>query len=168
MSETIQQADSRAGKPLIHRGVRMLAWTLAGLTLFLALGAAFLTTDTALQMLIQRAIAASEGRLDIVGARGSLLSTIRIDRVTWRGDTMAIDADELAVTWTPADLLSRRLVVKEVGAKRIALTLRDAESTAAPPNLGLPFEVDLERVGVERLEWRSGEKHGVITGIAFG
>ncbi len=152
----------------MRRGVRVLAWTLAGLALLLALGAAFLTTDAALQMLIRRVIVASEGRLDIVSAEGSLLSTVRIARLAWRGDTMAVDAEQLAVTWTPADLLSRQLRVKGVGAKRIALTLRDSDAPAASGNLALPFEVNLEHVGVERLEWRAGAKNGVITGIAFG
>nr|MBA3777442.1 hypothetical protein [Betaproteobacteria bacterium] len=121
MSEPTQEFDHRAGKPRKRRSVRVLAWTLAPLALAVALGAAFLSTDTALQMLIRRAIATSEGRLDIVGAKGSLLSTVRIERLTWRGDTMAIDAEQLAVTWTPADLFSRRLRVNGVGAKRIAL-----------------------------------------------
>ncbi|MEJ7668745.1 MAG: translocation/assembly module TamB domain-containing protein [Casimicrobiaceae bacterium] len=168
MSEPTQEFDQCAGKPRKRRSVRVLAWTLALLALAVALGVAFLSTDTALQMLIRRAIATSEGRLDIVGAKGSLLSTVRIESLTWRGDTMAIDAEQLAVTWTPADLFSRRLRVNGVGAKRIALTLRDSDATTASGDLALPFEVTLEHVGVERLEWRAGAKSGVITGIAFG
>ncbi|MGI8894262.1 MAG: hypothetical protein ACR2HE_01175, partial [Casimicrobiaceae bacterium] len=168
MNEPAQEFDHSAGKSRMRRSVRVLAWTLAGLALIIALGAAFLATDTALQMLIRRAVAGSEGRLDIVGAKGSLLSTVRIARLAWRGDTMAIDAEQLAVTWTPADLLSRRLSVNGVEAKRVALTLRDSDETTPPGNLALPFEVNLEHVGVERLEWRAGAKNGVITGIAFG
>ena len=161
MSDPTQELDRGVADSRPRPGLRLLPWTLAGLALILVLSAVFLTTDTALQMVTRRAIAASEGRLDIVGARGSLLSAVLIDRLAWRGDTMAIDAEQLAVTWTPAGLLSRQLNVNSVSAKRIALTLRASEASKPPGNFALPLGVNLERVGVERLEWRAGTKSGV-------
>ena len=37
-----------------------------------------------------------------------------------------------------------------------------------PATLALPLEVDVRNIGVERLEWRTPERSGYVTGITFG
>ncbi|MCC7218572.1 MAG: hypothetical protein IT517_17470, partial [Burkholderiales bacterium] len=69
---------------------RTLAWIageLAVIAVALVAGAwALLGSEAALDYVLERAVQASEGRLTIEGGEGSLLSTVRVARIAWRGD----------------------------------------------------------------------------------
>ena len=54
---------------------------------------AFLGSQAALDYVVRRAIDAAQGHLAIDGAQGSLLSTVRVERIRWTGD----EADETRV-----------------------------------------------------------------------
>ncbi len=142
--------------------------TLAVLLAALAVaGYAFLGTQTALDWVLQRAVAETQGRLSIDGARGSLLSTVQVGRITWRGDDVDVEAEAIALTWSPTALLSRRIAVSGLGAKRIALFIKPTPTGGPPASLALPVDVEVRNVGVERLEWRDSTSSGAVTGIAF-
>ena len=131
-------------------------------------GIAFLASPLALELLRSRAIHASEGRLSIEGAEGSLLSTVRIGRLAWHGDELDVEADQLALTWRPTDLLSKRFNVDGLGAKRLAIVLRGSDgNTKLPTDLSLPFEVNMRNVGVQDLELSSGATKFAVQGLAF-
>ena len=117
----------------------------------------------------RRAVAAADGHLTIEGAEGSLLSTVRIARIAWRGDEVDVEARETALTWSPFDLLSRKLIVQGLGAQRLSLDFKKSQKSASglPATLALPLEVDVRNIGVERLEWRTGERSGYVTGVTF-
>ena len=140
--------------------------------LLLVLGAAYIALGSqwALDVAVRRAIAAADGHLTIEGAEGSLLSTIRASRIAWNGDELDVEATETAFTWTPLDLLSRRFIVKGLGAKRMAFNLRAASGspTGLPATLALPLEVDVREIGVQRLEWKTPAGEGFVTGVTFG
>jgi translocation and assembly module TamB len=135
----------------------------------LAGGYAFLGSQAALDYVLQRAVAAAQGRLAIEGGEGSLLSTVRVARIAWRGDDVDVEATDVAFTWSPTDLLSRRFNVQGLGAKRIAFDVRRSgtTSTGLPDNLALPLEVTVRNVGVERIEWKTGDGSGAVTGVTF-
>jgi len=136
----------------------------------LVLGYVFLGSQAALDYVLQRAVAEGQGRLTIEGAQGSLLSTIRVARIAWKGDEVDVEAREIALTWSPLDLVSRRFIVQGLGAKRLSLDFkgtRDA-TKGLPASLALPLEVDVRNMGVERLDWRTGEGDGFVTGLTFG
>ena len=122
------------------------------LTAYWALG-----SQAALDYVVRRAVAAAEGHLTIEGAEGSLLSTVRIARIAWQGDEMNVEASETAVAWSPIDLVSRKLVVQGLGAKRLSLEFKKTQKAASglPASLALPLEVDVRNIGVERLEWKT-------------
>ncbi len=143
------------------------------LLLLVLLGGAFyawLGTETALRMVLDRVVLASEGRLTIEGAQGSLLSLVRIDRLAWKGDDVDVEARELAMAWSPFDLVSRRFSVSGLGAKHIAITMRESAdtNTGLPATLGLPLEVAIRNVGVQSLTWTTPKGSGAVTGITFG
>jgi translocation and assembly module TamB len=152
-----------------RRWLRIVAWLGAVVVVIAAAGMAFLGTQTALDGVIRRAVTAAEGRLTIEGAEGSLLSTVHIARVVWHGDDVEVEAQAMALTWSVTDLLSRRFNVTGLGAHRIALTFKTTPgaATSLPQSLALPLEVAVRNVGVERLEWRVGDRAGVLTGVAF-
>ena len=132
------------------------------------LGIAFLRTQTALEMVIARAIAASQGRLSVDGATGSPLSTVRVARIGWRGDDVLVEADDVALTWSAIGLFTRHIDVSGLGAHRLAFTIKPSQGPLAlPADLSLPLEADVRNVGVERLEWRVGTRTGTITDVAF-
>src|SRR4029078_6525144 len=126
------------------------------------LGYVFLGSQAALDYVLQRAVAEGQGRLTIEGAQGSLLSTIRVARIAWKGDEVDVEAREIALTWSPLDLVSRRFIVQGLGAKRLSLDFKGARHVpkGLPASLALPLEVDVRNMGVERLDWRTGEGDG--------
>ncbi len=153
-----------------RRWWRWLAWPVIGVLVVLALGYVALGTQAALDYVLQRAIADADGHLTIEGAEGSLLSTIRVARIVWNGNDVDVEARDIALTWSPFDLVSRRLIVKGLGAKSLALNFKGTRNAATglPANLGLPLEVDVKNIGVQRLDWKTGEGSGFVTGVTFG
>lgn len=135
-----------------------------------AIGVLYVALDsqTALDYVVRRAISEAKGHLTIEGAEGSLLSTVRIARIAWHGDAMDVEARETAVAWSPFALLSRKVSVKGLGAKQIAIDIKGgSQSGGLPSTLALPVEVDVRNIGVQRLEWRTGTNNGYVTGITF-
>ena len=129
---------------------------------------AWLTTQEALDLAIARAVGASQGRLTVQGASGSLLSTVRVARIAWRGDDVDVEADDMALTWSVIGLVTRHVNVSGLGAHRLAITMKGSDAPLAlPADLSLPLEVSIANVGVERLEWHVGPRAGTITGVVF-
>jgi len=149
---------------------RRWPWVLAGLVVLsgalLTGGYILLGGQAALDYAVRRAVVAAEGRLTIEGAEGSLLSTVRIARIAWHGDEIDVEARETALTWTPLDLLSRRFNVQGLGAKRLSFEFRKGQGSPSgmPESLALPLEVEVRNIGVERIEWRTGDGSGSVTG----
>ena len=93
---------------------------------------------------------------------------MRVARIAWRGDDVAVEADDMALTWSVVGLFTRHVNVSGLGAHRLAITMKGSDSALAlPADLALPLEVSVANVGVERLEWRVGPRAGTITGVVF-
>ncbi|MFO1322991.1 MAG: translocation/assembly module TamB domain-containing protein [Burkholderiales bacterium] len=142
------------------------------LALVAATGALYaaLGSQWALDLFLLRIVAAAHGRLAIDGAEGSLLSTVRVARIAWTGDDMDVEATEASFVWSPLDLVSRRFIVRGLGAKRLAFAFKGSAGGSAglPSSLALPLEVDVREIGVQRLEWRTASNQGAVTGVTFG
>jgi translocation and assembly module TamB len=131
---------------------------------------AFLGSQSALDYVVRRAVEAAQGHLAIEGAQGSLLSTVRVERIRWTGDEIDVEARDAAVAWSPFDLVSRKVSVSGLGAKRLTIDIKNAESKSQgglPDTLALPLEVEVRNIGVERLEWKTATQQGHVTGIVF-
>jgi len=172
MTDTATSISTPAPAPPSRprRWPRVIAGLVLGL---LVLGGAFyawLGTEAALRTVLDRVVAASEGRLTIEGAQGSLLSLVRVDRLAWKGDDVDVEAREIAMAWSPFDLFSRRFSVSGLGAKHIAITMRESADTTTglPATLALPLEVAIRNVGVQSLTWTTPKGNGAISGITFG
>jgi translocation and assembly module TamB len=132
-------------------------------------GVAFLGSEAGLRYVIAELIARTDGRLVVDAPEGSLLSTVRAKRLSWRGDGAVFVATDLALTWSPAALWSRGIVIHGLGAQRIEIDVAGAATDAAlPANLALPVEVSVDRIAVGELAWTAGSGGGRVSGIAFG
>jgi len=144
------------------RWVLHFSWVGALLVVAIGAGLAWLTTQQALDLAVARAVGASEGRLTVERATGSLLSTVRVARIAWRGDDVDVEADDVALTWSVVGLFTRHVNVSGLGAHRLAITMKGSDSALAlPADLSLPLEVRVDNVGVERVEWRVGPRAGI-------
>ena len=153
-----------------RRWPRVLAGVVLALGLLAGILYAWLGSEHALRYVLNRVVAASEGRLTIEGAQGSLLSLVRVDRLAWKGDDVDVEAREMALAWSPFDLISWRFSASGLGTKHLAITMRDAgnSSTGLPATLALPLEVSIRNVGVQTLTWTTPKGSGAVNGIAFG
>ncbi len=165
-----ESATPPAPRRRFGRTLAWLAGELAIVAVALVAGAwALLGSQAALDYALQRAVQASAGRLAIEGGEGSLLSTVRVARLAWRGDGVAVEARDVALTWSPLDFLSRRIKVEGLGAKRLSFDFAQAGGAGGglPESLALPLDVEIRNIGVERVEWRTGTGEGHVTGVAF-
>ncbi len=152
-----------------HRWLRVVVLLGCLVIAVIAGGVWFLGTQAALDVLLERVVARSNGRLAVSGATGSLLSTVHIDRLQWRGDDLTLDATGVSLTWSPTDLFSRRFNAQGFAAQRLAVTLKSSTETGTlPADLSLPLEVTIARAGIGRIDWTVGDKQGVVTGLVFG
>ncbi len=143
-------------------GIAILAAIAAG-------GFALLSGQAGVDFAARELAVRSGGALEIDGATGSLLDTVRIRRLAWRGQDASAVAHDVALTWSPAALWSQGIVVRGLGAR--LLTLEFKPSTAdvpLPSSLALPVELVIEHLAVGQLEWRLGASGGTIRGLAFG
>ena len=155
--------------PRTFRATRWLTIALVLLALGLAAGVAFVASELALQIAVRIMVARSEGRLEVDGASGSLLSAVRAKRLVWRGPGATMTADDVAINWNPRALWSRGIVVKGLGAQRITLAIQPSDSAVPPPpTLALPTAVAIDEVAVADFEWTIGTNSGHITGLTFG
>lgn len=167
----MSESEAKPRKRRVTRALGVAAAAI-GIAIVATLGGGylFLGSQSALDYVVRRAIEAGEGHLVIEGAEGSLLSTVRVARIAWHGDEVDVEARESAVAWSPFALLSRKVSVSGLGAKRITIDFKKGESKSQgglPATLALPLEVDVRNIGVERLEWKTVAQQGAITGVVF-
>lgn len=169
MSDAPQAPVTRPRRSAARHAVSAVTWLLALSVVLVAAGWFALGTQAALDYVVQRAITEGNGQLAIEGAQGSLLSTIRAQRIAWRGDNVDVEANEMVLTWSPLDLVSRRFIVQGLGAQRLALHFKGGgkQSNGLPASLALPLGVQVSNIGVQRLEWQTGESAGTVTGVTF-
>ena len=165
--------DERAPRHARRRWARVaLAIPAAVAIVAVALAGAafvFLGTQAALDLAVREIIARSEGRLAIEGAEGSLLSTVRVGRITWTGPETQLEAHDLALDWSPLALVERRVHVRGLGARTVVVAVKGSDTATAPPTaLVLPFPLAIDRVAVGRLDWVLGPRSGHVRGLAFG
>ncbi|HEX9302274.1 MAG TPA: hypothetical protein VF959_07995, partial [Casimicrobiaceae bacterium] len=154
-----------------RRGVAAaLAILVAVVIALLAASWTLVTQQTGVDWLVRELVARSAGALEIDGASGVLVDTVRAKRIVWRGPIATVTATDVALTWRPSMLWSRGIVVEGLGAQQLTLEFARSESSvhALPDNLALPIDVTIERLGVAELHWRLGATEGTVKGLAFG
>ncbi|MFT4100403.1 MAG: translocation/assembly module TamB domain-containing protein [Burkholderiaceae bacterium] len=110
-----------------------------------------------LDWVVRRAVSATEGRLAVDNARGSLYSGVQFDRLAWRdpaGPTIEVREGELS--WRLGALVEKRLHVPLVKARSVQVELPPSDDqpgkpTELPESLKLPIGVQIDDVVVNTL-----------------
>jgi translocation and assembly module TamB len=110
-----------------------------------------LRSETLLQAVLDRAVAASGGRLSVEDAGGTLLGPVRAGRIVWHDGPLTVAVDEAAVAIDARALLRGRLRVLEASADHVEVVTEPGGAAATPPaSLAPP-------IGIELVEARIGE-----------
>ena len=128
-----------------------------------------MTTPMGVDLLVRELVARSGGALEVDDATGALIDTVRVRRIAWRGTATKVEATDVALTWRPAGLWSRGIVVHGLGARALTIEI-DASDAAVPlpDSLALPVDIAIERLAVGSLLWRVGTSSGKMEGLEFG
>jgi translocation and assembly module TamB len=135
----------------------------------LALAAAWAVSSRAVVRALDFAVAQSQGRLAYEGASGSLTGRVGVERLEWRDGATRIVAEGVDVAISPRALFEWRVALSHVGARRVTIELPpgDGTDTPLPDSLALPMAVAIERVEVGRIDWKAGERAGVVDRVSF-
>jgi translocation and assembly module TamB len=154
----------------VHRHVLGTLLLLVALCALLIAGAyAFLSTQLGVDFAVDEIALRTDGRLKLEGATGSLLDSIHVQRIEWKGEEAAVTATDVTLRWTPIALLRRGVVVETLGAATIDIELKPSNTAAAPPtSLALPVEIAIERLAIATLNWHVGPRAGTIRGLGLG
>jgi translocation and assembly module TamB len=123
--------------------------------------------EATLQWLAAQASARSAGRLELAGVRGSLYGPLRFARIAYRDGARRIEADGVALDWSPLALLVGRVEVDSLEVETLSVGLGELGGAPARPpgDLALPFELSLARVRIGELALRAGERSETVRAI---
>ncbi len=130
--------------------------------LLLGTAAWLVGTEGGLRWALERAQAASGGRLALEGASGALAGSVRIARLAYEGEGFKLESRALHARADLLAALGGRLSLDPLEAASIEIMLHAgaAEQPASAP--ALPFAIALGNVAVDRLELvREGERHSL-------
>ena len=126
-------------------------------------------SERGLPFVVARIVAQTGGRITVEEPSGSAAGTMRFRRITWHGTDITVTADDVVVDWDPRALLGQRLAMRGLGARRVDIEIKPSPGATPPPtDLRLPLAVDIGRLAVAELRWRTGPRGGHISGLAFG
>ena len=113
----------------------------------------YLGRETTLQMIAQRVASSTGGKLTLTGVSGSLYNSMHIERLVWRTPEQIITAEKIDIDWSPAQILSRGILVDKLWAASVRMqTLKDTdEPTVLPASLAPPFKVELDDARLARM-----------------
>jgi len=109
------------------------------------------------------------GRLQIEAPGGRLLDTWRVGSLRWHDATHDVELQQLAVAWSPVELLHGELVVERIEAASLRLAWAPSDAPPElPDSLQLPFGVRVGHLALGRvLLGRADEKPATLgEGIA--
>jgi hypothetical protein len=138
---------------------RALAIAVIVIVALLAAGLWLLGRDATLQWAVREAQARAPGELAIERASGSLLSRVRADRVRWRGESNAIDAEDVVLSWSPLWLLVGVAAFDSIHARSlsIASTASTREPMTLPEKLSLPVRLRFDDATVDAFTLASAD-----------
>ncbi len=112
----------------------------------------YLGRETTLQMIAQKVAASTGGKLTLTGVRGSLYGAMHIDRIVWRTDEQLVVANNIDLRWSPAQIVSRGILVDELHAADLRMeTLKQSEEKSTMPvKLSPPFTVSIDDARLDK------------------
>jgi translocation and assembly module TamB len=126
-------------------------------------------SERGLPFVVARIVAQTGGRISVEEPTGSIAGTMRFKRITWRGTDVTVTADDVVVDWNPGALWRKRLSIHGLGARHVDIAIKPSSAPTPPPtDLQLPLAVDIDRLDIGELDWRTGPRAGHVSGLEFG
>ena len=137
------------------RAVRWIAIGVACLAVLVAVGGWWLVSSrTALEWAMARAVAASNGALTLEGVDGSLLTVIRVRRLTYDTGEARLTVDGIALQLSAIALARGRVVLDTVTAAALEWQSRSTSPASPPASLALPIEVAVHQATLARVSFK--------------
>lgn len=157
--------------PAQRRSRLAIALGVLGIAILLAIagGASWLSSEAALRYLLDYAVARSGGRIVIEKASGSLLGSVKLARISYRDGGMSVIIEGVSIDYLPRELFGGRLVVNELRAKHVVVEAAagDQAPIALPDTIVLPIDLAIERLRIDRLDWRIAGRAGALTDMSL-
>ncbi len=141
--------------PRPRRWLRWLGWGVALPVAVLVSGGAWLLgTQSGLDASLALARRATDGALQVDGARGRVLGGFEIEALAYRTPDLYVDLKAVSLAWQPAALFERRLHIDHLTVARVAIAQAvaedkpDAPPAVAPASLELPIAIEVARLAV--------------------
>lgn len=142
-------------------GIALAILTVAGLT--------WLSSEHALRTVVAMAADQAGGKLAIEGVTGSLTGEVRAQRVRWQDEGMHVEASEVTVRFSPWSLVQGHIAIAEAHARHLAVALEagDDGPLAPPESLAPPLAIAIDRLAIDAIAWRHGERTGAFHDLAL-
>ena len=149
---------------------KILLW-LVVLSVALVLGLMwFAGREWTLQYALGELTSRTEGRVNLIGARGGLYEGLTFDRLEIRRPDQLIVLEQGVILWEPAMFLSKTLHVKQANIARITVEIIKKSTTPAqePASLELPINLVMPLAKVGVIEIRDADKTTRLTSLELG
>ena len=134
-----------------RRGLRIVAALLLAGVVVMALGIAWLGSESALRWALAQAGEATGGRLVVEEARGSVLDA-RAGRIVWHDGPLTVSVDDATLDIDARALWLGRLRLRELTAARVEVVTEPSDTPASmPASLALPIRFELVDARVDEL-----------------
>ncbi|HLW13030.1 MAG TPA: hypothetical protein VKU81_10070, partial [Casimicrobiaceae bacterium] len=163
----MNESAARMTKRLRGRKVALAVTALVVIAIAALVG--YGLSEQGLPFIVARIVAQTGGRISVEEPTGSITGTMRFKRITWRGADATVIADDVVVDWNPGALWGKRVSIHGLGARHLDIAIKpSSEPTRPPTDLRLPLAVNIDRLAVGELDWRTGPRAGHVSGLEFG
>ena len=153
----------------LPRGLKVALAIAAVVVIAIAAFVGYGLSEHGLPFIVARIVAQTGGRVSVEEPTGSITGTMRFKRITWRGADATVVADDVVVDWNPGALWGKRVSIHGLGARHLDIAIKpSSEPTRPPTDLRLPLAVNIDRLAVGELDWRTGPRAGHVSGLEFG
>src|SRR6185437_7651786 len=155
--------------PKHPRGLKVALAIAAVVVIAIAALVGYGLSERGLPFIVARIVAQAGGRVGVEEPTGSITGTMRFKRITWRGADATVVADDVVIDWNPGALWGKRVSIHGLGARHLDIAIKpSSEPTRPPTDLRLPLAVNIDRLAVGELDWRTGPRAGHVSGLEFG
>jgi len=139
--------------------MRRLLLTLPLVLLLLVAGTYWLAgREATLRWALDKVTTATQGALQFEGISGNLLGDVRVDQARFSSPDAAVTADRVALDFSLAALLQRRLEIDRLQADSVFVKLTPSDEPLQPPTtLALPFGFEVTRLQIGMIDIRRGD-----------
>jgi len=160
--------DTTPPPPAVRRWPRRVAIGVAVTGALLA-GAYWIGgRESTLQALVQRVANASGGSIVVTGVKGSLYSSMSLEKIVYRTPEQLITIEHADIDWSPFQYLTRGIAINKVYVRALRVdTLREGEKAKMPATLAAPFALSINDARISQVTLAGAGATTVIADLRF-